>query len=107
MLINYNLLIKFFISILIICFSAYFFYLGYVSLNLYKSNSITLLNSKTNIIVKKNKNISKSNDTGIFYQSKKNEIIVENQIIIKIKKNDDSQRKTLQTKNIKFGKSEH
>ena len=47
MLTNYNLLIKFFITILTICFSAYCFYLGYVSLNLYKSNSAIPLNIKT------------------------------------------------------------
>jgi murein DD-endopeptidase MepM/ murein hydrolase activator NlpD len=59
-----------------------------VSLDLYKSNNITLLKLKTNIIVKKNNNINKSNNTDIFHESKKNEIIVENKIIIKIKKND-------------------
>ena len=88
MLTNYNLLIKFFITILTICFSAYCFYLGYVSLNLYKSNSAIPLNIKTNIDLKKNNYISKPDDTELLYESKKNEIIVENEIIIKIKKND-------------------
>ena len=88
MLTNYNLLIKFFITILTICFSAYFFYLGSLSLNLYKSNSTIPLNLKTNIDVKKNNHISKSDDTGFLDESKKNEITVENEIIIEIKKND-------------------
>ena len=55
MLINYNLLIKFFITVLTICLGAYFLYLGYVSLNLYKSINSNPLNSKTNIDVKKNR----------------------------------------------------
>ena len=88
MLTNYNLLIKFFITILTICFSAYFFYLGHISLNLYKSNSTIPFNLKTNIDLKKNNYISKPDDTELLYESKKNEIIVENEIIIKIKKND-------------------
>ena len=88
MLTNYNLLIKFFITILTICFGAYFFYLGHISLNLYKSNSTISLNLKTNIDLKKNNYISKPDDTELLYESKKNEIIVENEIIIKIKKND-------------------
>ena len=60
MLTNYNLLIKCFITILTICFSAYFFYLGCLSLNIYKLNSNISLNLKTNIDVKKNNHISKS-----------------------------------------------
>ena len=49
MLINFNLLIKFFITILTICLGAYFFYIGYVSLHFYKlSNSNPLKNLKTN-----------------------------------------------------------
>ena len=88
MLINYNLLIKFFITVLTICLGSYFFYLGYMSLNLYKSNSTIPLNLKTNIDLKKNNYISKLDDTKPFYESKKNEIFVENKVIIKIKEND-------------------
>ena len=51
MLINYNLLVKFFLTILTICLGAYFFYLGYLSLNLYKSINSKPSNSKTNIDV--------------------------------------------------------
>ena len=53
MLINYNLLIKLFITVLTICLCAYFLYLGYISLNLYKSINPNPSNSKTNIDAKK------------------------------------------------------
>ncbi len=88
MLINYNFLIKFFITVFTISFGAYFFYLGYVSLNLYKPIVSNPLNIKTNIDVKKNNYLSTSEDSDIFYISKKNEITVENKKTIKIKKND-------------------
>ena len=88
MLINYNLLIKLFITVLTICLCAYFLYLGYISLNLYKSINPNPSNSKTNIDAKKNNYLSKPNDAGLLYESKKNQIIIENEIIIKIKKND-------------------
>ncbi len=88
MLTNYNLLIKCFITILTICFSAYFFYLGCLSLNIYKLNSNISLNLKTNIDVKKNNHISKSYNADFLNKSKNNEITIEKEIIIKIKKND-------------------
>ena len=88
MLINYNLLIKFFITVLTICLGAYFLYLGYMSLNLYKSINPNPSNSKTNIDTKKNNYLSKLDDTDISYELKKNQIIIENEIIIEIKKND-------------------
>ncbi len=88
MLTNYNLLIKYFITILTICFSAYFFYLGCLSLNIYKLNSNISLNLKTNIDVKKNNHISKSYNADFLNKSKNNEITIEKEIIIKIKKND-------------------
>jgi len=88
MLINYNLLIKFFITVLTICLGAYFFYLGYLSLNLYKSINSKPSNSKTNIDVIKNNYLNKPDDAELSYESKKNQIIIENEIIIKIKKND-------------------
>ena len=88
MLINYNALIKFFITILTICLAAYCFYLGYLSLNLDKSINPNSLNSKTNIDAKKNNYLSKLDDVGISYESKKNQIIIENEIIIEVKKND-------------------
>ena len=53
MLINYNLLIKFFITVLTICLGAYFLYLGYMSLNLYKSINSNPPNSSNNIDAKK------------------------------------------------------
>jgi murein DD-endopeptidase MepM/ murein hydrolase activator NlpD len=88
MLTNYNLLIKFFITILAICFSAYFFYLGHILLNLYKSNSDTPLNLKTNVDLKKNNYISNKNAAESFYELKNDEIVHENEAIIIIKKND-------------------
>ena len=88
MLTNYNLLIKYFVTILTICFSAYFFYLGCLSLNIYKLNSNISLNLKTNIDVKKNNHISKSYNADFLNKSKNNEITIEKEIIIKIKKND-------------------
>ena len=88
MLINYNLLIKFFITVLTICLGAYFLYLGYMSLNLYKSINPNHSNSKTNIDVEKNYYLRKPDDAELTYESKKNQIIIENEIIIEIKKND-------------------
>ena len=88
MLINYNFLIKFFITILTISFGTYFFYLGYVSLNLYKPTFSNPSNIKTNIDTKKNNYLSTPNDEEISYESKKNQIFSENEIIIEIKKND-------------------
>ncbi len=88
MLINYNLLIKLFITILTICLSAYFFYVGYLSLNLYKSINPNPSNSKTNIDAIKNNYLSKPDNTEFLNESKKNKISTENEIIIKIKKND-------------------
>ena len=86
MLTNYNLLIKFFITILTICLGAYFLYLGYMSLNLYKSINSNPSNSSNNIDAKKNNYLSKPDDGKLSYESKKNQIIVENEIIIEIKK---------------------
>ena len=71
MLINYNLLIKLFITILTICLSAYFFYVGYLSLNLYKSINSNPPNSKTNIDVIKNNYLSNPDDAGLSNESKK------------------------------------
>ena len=88
MLINYNLLIKLFITILTICLSAYFFYVGYLSLNLYKSINPNPSNSKTNIDAIKNNYLSKPDNTEFLNESKKNKISTENEIIIEIKKND-------------------
>ena len=88
MLINYNLLIKLFITVLTICLCAYFLYLGYMSLNLYKSINPNPSNSKTNIDAKKNNYLSKLDDAELSNESKKNQIIIENEIIIEIKKND-------------------
>ncbi len=88
MLTNYSLLIKFFITILTICFSAYFFSLGHISLNLYKSNSATPLNLKTNIDLKKNNYISKKDAAESFYELENDEIVHKNKAIIIIKKND-------------------
>ena len=88
MLINYNLLIKLFITVLTICLCAYFLYLGYMSLNLYKSINPNPSNSKTNIDANKNNYLSKPDDAELSYESKKNQIIIENEIIIEIKKND-------------------
>ena len=88
MLINYNLLIKLFITVLTICLCAYFLYLGYISLNLYKSINPNPSNSKTNIDANKNNYLSKPDDAELSYESKKNQIIIENEIIIEIKKND-------------------
>jgi len=88
MLINYNLLVKFFITILTICLSAYFSYLGYLSLNLYKSINSNPPNSKTNIDVIKNNYLSNPDDAGLSNESKKKLITIENEIIIEIKKND-------------------
>ena len=76
MLTNYNLLIKFFITILTICFGAYFVYLGNISLNLYKSNSTIPLNLKTNIDLKKNNYISKPDNTEFLYESKKMKLLL-------------------------------
>ena len=88
MLINYNLLIKLFITILTICLSAYFFYVGYLSLNLYKSINPNPSNSKTNIDAITNNYLSKPDNTEFLNESKKNKISTENEIIIEIKKND-------------------
>ena len=88
MLINYNLLIKFFITVLTICLGSYFLYLGYMSLNLYKSINPNPSNSKTNIDAKKNNYLSILDVAELSYESKKNQIIIENEIIIEIKKND-------------------
>ena len=88
MLFNYNLLIKFIITVLTICLGAYFLYLGYVSLNLYKSIIPNPANPKTNIDAKKNNYLSKPDDAELSYESKNNQIIIENEIIIEIKKND-------------------
>jgi len=88
MLTNYNLLIKFFITILTICLGAYYFYLGYVSLNLDNSINTDPSISKTNIDKKKYNYVSAPNDEEISYESKKNQTISENEIIIEIKKND-------------------
>ena len=59
-----------------------------MSLDLYKLNSTIPLSLKTDIDVKKNNHIIKSEDAGILYESSKNEITIENEIIIEIKKND-------------------
>ena len=88
MLISYNFLIKIFLTILIICLGAYFFYLGNVSLNLYKSINPSPSNSKTNIDPKKNNYLSEPDYEELSYESKTNQIIIENEIIIEIKKND-------------------
>ena len=68
MLTNYNLLIKFFITILRICLGAYFFYLGNVSLNLYKSINPNPSNLKTNIDAKKNNYLIKLDDAELSYE---------------------------------------
>ena len=88
MLTNYNLLIKFLITVLTICLGAYFFYLGYLSINLHKSINPNPTNSKNNIDIKKNNFLNKPLDAGLPYESKKTEIKFENEIIIAIKKND-------------------
>jgi murein DD-endopeptidase MepM/ murein hydrolase activator NlpD len=59
-----------------------------LSLNIYKLNSNISLNLKTNIDVKKNNHISKSYNADFLNKSKNNEITIEKEIIIKIKKND-------------------
>ena len=84
MLINYSLLIKFFITVLTICVGTYFFYLGYMSLNLYKSINSNPSNSKTNTNAIKNNYLSNPDASKLSYESEKNQIIVENEIIIKI-----------------------
>ena len=76
MLINYNLLIKLFITVLTICLCAYFLYVGYMSLILYKSINPNPSNSKTNIDAKKNNYLIKLDDTELSYESKKNQIII-------------------------------
>ena len=70
MLTNYNVLIKFFITILTICFTVYLFYLGYASLNLYKSIDPNPSNSKNNINEKTNNYLSESDDADLLYESK-------------------------------------
>ena len=88
MFISYKLLIKFFITILTSCLGSYFFYIGYLPLHSYKLNNFNPINSKNNIDFGKNDYLSRSDDLEIFYESKKNQIIFENEILIEIKKND-------------------
>jgi len=89
MLLNYSLVIKFFITIITFCVGAYFFYLGYVSLNFYDTTNRDSLSSKNKTNINNDNFISKSdNDLMLLYESKNNEIIIENEITIEIKKND-------------------
>ena len=89
MLLNYSLVIKFFITIITFCVGAYFFYLGYVSLNFYDTTNRDSLSSKNKTNTNNDNFISKSdNDLMLLYESKNNEIIIENEITIEIKKND-------------------
>jgi len=59
-----------------------------MSLNLYKSINSNPSNSKTNTNAIKNNYLSNPDASKLSYESEKNQIIVENEIIIKIKKND-------------------
>jgi len=101
MLFNYHLLIKLALTIFTIFFSVYFFFVGYTFLNFNKLNIPIIFNNHTIFITntetkKKDKFQSSSKND---YASKlfpieelreleKNDIIVENEIIIKVKKKD-------------------
>ena len=96
MLGNYSLLFKWFLTIFIIISSILFFYFGYISLNLNKlydsdtsKKSIKIENEKNkqNVILENNFK-KETNDTKNSSKSQINNYFLENETIIRVKKND-------------------
>ena len=97
---NYHLLIKFLLTIFTLLLSTYFFFIGYNLLEIYKLNKSNIINKRNNesfgietnkkesFLSSKNDHIFKPDEEERLYELKKNDVILENEIIIIIKKND-------------------
>ena len=97
---NYHLLIKFLLTISTLLLSTYFFFIGYNLLEIYKLNKSNIINKRNNesfgietnkkesFLSSKNDHIFKPDEEERLYELKKNDVILENEIIIIIKKND-------------------
>ena len=97
---NYHLLIKFLLTISTLLLSTYFFFIGYNLLEIYKLNTSNIINKRNNesfgietnkkesFLSSKYDHIFKPDEEERLYELKKNDVILENEIIIIIKKND-------------------
>ena len=99
--------LKFFITIFVFYLSAHFFFNGYTSLEFNTINKVSIVknidNLSNNINVEKKKEILSSINDDL-YETVDNDTIIENKIVIKVKKNDTFSRimdPYFQNKNIK------
>ena len=101
MLFSYNRLLKIILTIFTFFFSVYFFFIGYTFLNSKKLNTSITINNHNNLndVLETKKNnkshlslkydyVTKLNIMEKLDESEKNDIIIEEEIVIKVKKND-------------------